>query len=77
LPGAGVSAKQTPASRGLKNFSAVTGGMMDEHGTPEYSTASGNDYAQHEEMYVDFLKLVKWIMITIAAILIFMWIFLA
>ena len=50
---------------------------MAEHGTPQYSTASGNDYAQHEDMYVDFLKLVKWIMITIAAILIFMWIFLA
>jgi len=77
LPGAGDSAKQKLTSQGSKNFSAVTGGMMAEHGTPEYSTAPGNDYAQHEETYVDFLKLVKWIMITIAAILIFMWIFLA
>jgi hypothetical protein len=50
---------------------------MAEHGAPKYSTAPGNDYTQHEDMYVDFLKLVKWIMITIAAILIFMWIFLA
>ena len=72
LPGARYSAKPCP-----KIVPAVTGITMAEHGTPEFSTASGNDYAQHEEMYVDFLKLVKWIMITIAAILIFMWIFLA
>ena len=77
LPGAGVSAKSKPASQGSENFPARTGGMMAEHGTPEYSTASGNDYAQHEDMYVDFLKLVKWIIITIVAILVFMWVFLA
>ena len=50
---------------------------MAEHGTPQYSTAPGNDYTQHEEMYVDFLKLVKWVIILVVAILAGMFIFLA
>jgi hypothetical protein len=31
---------------------------MAAHGTPEYSTATGNDYAAHEEMYERFVSLV-------------------
>ncbi len=45
---------------------------MAAHGTPEYSTAEGNDYAEHERMYERFLALVKWSIIVIAAILILM-----
>ncbi len=33
---------------------------MAAHGNPEYSTAEGNDYAEHERMYERFLALVKW-----------------
>ncbi len=42
---------------------------MAEHGTVEYSTASGNDYEAHEQTYVMFLKLVKWHIIVIVMIL--------
>ena len=31
---------------------------MAAHGTPEYSTASGNDYPAHEETYQNFTYLV-------------------
>ncbi len=31
---------------------------MDAHGTPEYSTAAGNDYAAHEATYKGFTFLV-------------------
>jgi Bacterial aa3 type cytochrome c oxidase subunit IV len=31
---------------------------MDAHGTPEYSTATGNDYAAHEGTYKGFTFLV-------------------
>ena len=31
---------------------------MDAHGTPEYSTAAGNDYAAHESTYKSFTFLV-------------------
>ena len=50
---------------------------MAEHGKPQYSTAPGNDYAQHEETYVDFLKLVKWVIILVVVILAGMFFFLA
>ena len=33
---------------------------MAAHGTTEYSTADGNDYAAHEQTYLMFLALVKW-----------------
>ena len=45
---------------------------MAAHGTPEYSTAEGNDYAEHERTYERFLALVKWSVIIIAVILILM-----
>lgn len=31
---------------------------MDAHGTPEYSTATGNDYVAHESTYKNFTLLV-------------------
>jgi len=31
---------------------------MAAHGTPEYSTAAGNDYPAHEATYVSFIYLV-------------------
>jgi hypothetical protein len=34
--------------------------VMAAHGTPEYSVADGNDYAAHEQTYLNFLALVKW-----------------
>ena len=34
---------------------------MAAHGAPEYSVADGNDYAAHEQTYLNFLSLVKWI----------------
>jgi hypothetical protein len=35
---------------------------MAAHGIPEYGVAEGNDYAAHEQTYLGFLSLVKWIM---------------
>ena len=35
---------------------------MAAHGAPEYSIADGNDYPAHEQTYLNFLSLVKWIM---------------
>ena len=37
-------------------------GVMAAHGTPEYSVADGNDYPAHEQTYLSFLSLVKWVM---------------
>jgi Bacterial aa3 type cytochrome c oxidase subunit IV len=45
---------------------------MASHGTTEYSTADGNDYAEHERTYRMFLSLVKWNVIVIAIILLLM-----
>jgi len=45
---------------------------MADHGTVEYSSAPGNDYAAHEQTYSLFLKLVKWHVIVIPIILILM-----
>jgi len=35
---------------------------MAAHGAPEYSVAEGNDYPAHEQTYLNFLSLVKWVM---------------
>jgi hypothetical protein len=43
---------------------------MAAHDTPEYSVATGNDYAAHEQTYLTFLSLVKWILGAIIIILI-------
>jgi hypothetical protein len=41
---------------------------MATHDTPEYSVAEGNDYAAHEQTYLTFLSLVKWVLGTIVVI---------
>jgi len=43
---------------------------MAAHDTPEYSVAEGNDYSAHEQTYLNFLSLVKWVMGLIIVILI-------
>jgi hypothetical protein len=43
---------------------------MAAHDIPEYSTATGNDYAAHERTYLTFLALVKWTLTAIIIILI-------
>jgi hypothetical protein len=35
---------------------------MAAHGTSEYAVADGNDYPAHEQSYLSFLSLVKWVM---------------
>ena len=45
---------------------------MASHGTMEYSTAEGNDYAEHERTYEMFLTMTKWGIISIATILVLM-----
>jgi hypothetical protein len=35
---------------------------MAAHDTVEYGVAEGNDYPAHEQTYLNFLSLVKWIM---------------
>ena len=42
---------------------------MASHGSTEYSTADGNDYAEHERTYELFLSMVKWDIIVIVIIL--------
>ena len=34
---------------------------MAAHGAPEYSVAEGNDYPTHEQTYLNFISLVKWV----------------
>jgi hypothetical protein len=41
---------------------------MAAHGTTEYSVAEGNDYAAHEQTYLNFLGLVKWGLISVIII---------
>jgi len=45
---------------------------MADHGEVEYATATGNDYAAHEETYRNFIRLVKVSMTVIVVILILM-----
>jgi hypothetical protein len=45
---------------------------MADHGEPEYATADGNDYAAHEQMYLNFVTLVKVGVVTVAIIVILM-----
>jgi hypothetical protein len=49
---------------------------MADHGELEYATATGNDYAAHEETYRNFVTLVKVSIAVVAAIVILMAIFL-
>jgi hypothetical protein len=48
---------------------------MADHGAPEYSTATGNDYAEHEAMYENFLTITKWTIIAVVIVLVFLWTF--
>jgi len=49
---------------------------MDNHGEVQYATASGNDYAGHEQTYHTFLTLTRTAIAVIACIVILMAIFL-
>lgn len=49
---------------------------MADHNKVAYTTADGNDYAEHEQTYQGFLMLVKYASLTLAAILALMAIFL-
>jgi len=46
--------------------------VMASHGTTEYSTADGNDYAEHERTYEGFLAFTKWGVISVVILLILM-----
>ncbi len=45
---------------------------MADHGTVEYATASGNDYAQHEGTYRLFVRLTQWGTALVVIILVLM-----
>ena len=45
---------------------------MADHGEVEYATATGNDYAAHEETYRGFIKLVKVSMAIVVTIVVLM-----
>jgi hypothetical protein len=49
---------------------------MDDHGEPEYATATGNDYPAHEETYHSFITIVKVGIGVVATIVILMALFL-
>jgi hypothetical protein len=73
LPGSGLSGN--PAMS-YEQSAVLMGMTMADHGAPKYSTAPGNDYAQHERTYEDFLTLTKWVTILVVAVLVLMFIFL-
>jgi Bacterial aa3 type cytochrome c oxidase subunit IV len=50
---------------------------MADHGEFEYASATGNDYAAHEQTYLNFVKLVKVALAVVVVILILMAYFLA
>ncbi len=45
---------------------------MADHSEVAYTTADGNDYKEHEKTYLLFLALAKWVVISVAIILILM-----
>ena len=49
---------------------------MSDHAEVQYATATGNDYAAHEQTYRNFVTLVKVTMAIVVAIVILMAIFL-
>ena len=49
---------------------------MAEHREAEYATAEGNDYAEHEKTYGFFIALVKWHVIGLSLLLLWMFFFL-
>lgn len=54
----------------------IVEGILAQHGEVDYATADGNDYAEHESTYRFFIKLVKWNVYVLAAMLVLMAIFL-
>ena len=50
---------------------------MADHGELEYATAAGNDLPAHEQMYRNFVTLVKTVLAVVVVIVILMAIFLA
>ncbi len=50
---------------------------MADHGELEYATATGNDYAAHEQTYKGFLTLVKAVVAAVVVIVILLAYFLA
>ncbi|MGB6543093.1 MAG: aa3-type cytochrome c oxidase subunit IV [Xanthobacteraceae bacterium] len=49
---------------------------MVEHGELEYASATGNDYAAHEQTYRGFVTLVKSVIAAVVVIVVLMAIFL-
>jgi hypothetical protein len=49
---------------------------MAEHGELEYASATGNDYAAHEQTYRNFVTLVKAVIAAVVVIVVLMAIFL-
>ncbi|MBV8840026.1 MAG: aa3-type cytochrome c oxidase subunit IV [Alphaproteobacteria bacterium] len=49
---------------------------MADHGEADYATATGNDYAAHEQSYINFITLVKVVMGIVITIVVLMAIFL-
>ena len=45
------------------------------HGHREVTTAAGNDYAQHTGTYRDFVTILKWSILAVAMVLVFLWVF--
>jgi hypothetical protein len=45
---------------------------MADHGEVEYATATGNDYAAHEQTYENFITLVKVVMAIVVTIVVLM-----
>jgi hypothetical protein len=45
---------------------------MDDHAELEYATATGNDYAGHEQMYQTFVTLTRTAVVVLAVIVILM-----
>ena len=45
---------------------------MADHGEVQYATATGNDYAAHEQTYRTFIHLVKGVLAVVVVILILM-----
>lgn len=70
LPSAGNYAKSA------RNWAGFGERAMADHGEVEYATATGNDYAAHEQTYKNFITLVKVVMAIVVTIVVLMAIFL-
>jgi hypothetical protein len=64
-----------PAQRYPARLEGQAMAAHEHHGEQKYTLADGNEYPQHVEMYDDFLKIVKWTIISVVIVLAFLWIF--